>query len=104
MLVVCMLMKKCPVIQNTTHTTQINVTQLTSPIIHFGEASNTNNQTIGTDILTVNHRSNNVYRNLVDGSKLTMSCVYVVSVASCFVLEPVGTFDDCRLIALCIRL
>ena len=99
MLVLCMLMKK-----NTTHTTPINVTQLTSPIIHFGEALTTNNQTIGTDVLTVNHRRNNVYRNLVDVSKLTMSCVYIVSVASCFVLEPVGTFDGSRLIAFCVRL
>jgi uncharacterized protein (UPF0335 family) len=44
---------------------------LTSPILHFGTTPTTNNQTIGANVSTVNIRSNNVYRNIVDVSKLT---------------------------------
>ena len=59
------------VVQNTIDTTPINVLQLTSPILHVGATSTNNNQTIDAIVSTVNIRSNNVYRNIVDVSKLT---------------------------------
>ena len=59
------------VVQNTIDATPINVAQLSSPILHFGAASTTNNQITGANVSTENIRSNNVYRNIVDVSKLT---------------------------------
>jgi hypothetical protein len=59
------------VVQNTIDATPINVAQLTSPILHSGATSTTNNQMIGANVSTENIRSNNVYRNIVDVSKLT---------------------------------